>query len=1521
MKTVSTEQISSQKKIKKDIKETIVMSTSSTNSANKNSRVKKNTKTRLSIITLFVLLAVFSTAVFSVTTSASSLDKFFENNLPAPLASGLSSISHTGYQAFSSMRAAVITEPKVSTDKADYAPGETAIITGSGFASGETVRLQITHSDGTAEGGGGHEPFTTVADADGNFSSSWHVNTDDSLGSTFELKATGETSGLIAVTTFTDGNVKVYAEPGGTSITTTATVNIIKYGSTNCTGTALTGGNNSAKLDQPISNTSSQSDGVAGSVGSIRFTASATGTTNTVSKVFLQWRSLKGDDGFTYINENGTRSDTTSRSICFADGNASTGTHTFYANYGTKLPTATTLTVSSATGQFGGSVNLTAKSSAGGVNVSNQTVNFFINGKSVGGTVTDPNGVATITNVALTDANNTNIPVGTYANYIRAESVDNVDFYGASGTNTLTITAPAATAPSITTQPAGATKCPGDSVTFSVVASGTSPSYQWYKGSPTIATNAISGATLSSYTISPVAAANAGDYYVKVSNSAGTATSNPAATLTVNTPPSITGQPQGASKLVGEQVTFSVTATGTALTYQWRKGGVNLTNGGAISGATTSTLAINPVSASDASSYDVVVSGTCTPSVTSSAAALSVNKKMPVISWSNPSDITYGTTLSGTQLNAAASYNNTAVEGTYVYSPASGVLLSAGTQQTLSVTFTPTDKNTYDTPQAKTVQINVKKAAVTATAGGGTATYDGSEKTPSACVVSGAFTGGLACTNSPAKVGPTAGTTEINPVVSGDQSNFEVTLVKGSAVISQAQASATATNGGGAYKGSAYTGSGECSNGLTPVISYPNGSSAPVNVGSTSFTVTCGDGDKNFINGTANGSIVITKAAVTATAGSGTATYDGSEKTPSDCVVSGDYTVGLACTNSPAKVGPNAGTTEINPVVSGDQTNFAVTLAKGSAVISQAQATAKAIDGGGAYKGSAYTGSGTCSNGLTPAITYTPGPDAPVSFGTTSFTVTCGDGNKNFINGAATGSIVITKAAVTATAGSGTATYDGTAKSPSACVVSGALPGAFTGDLSCANDITSVGPGVSSTTIKPVVSGTGLTNFDITSVNGTAVIDQAGSSVTVTCSGTFTFTGLAQTPCTATATGAGMTALNVSSTLSYSSNTNAGQATASASYAGDDNHTGSTGSKTFTIGKAPSTTTVTCSNVIYNTTAQTPCAAVATGVGGLNQVVPVIYSNNTSVGTATASASYGGDSNHLGSNNSTNFTIAARPALVRYIGQTQWTTSGSSATTAQVTLSASVQDPTQLPIIGAKADFIDEISGKTLASGVNVSPVAGTGTGTVNTIVTLSTGQFGAEYYHILVKLSVGYTNEDQDPADKTAGIFVTKPAATNESTGAGTFKAQQAAGTYAGSADGISGFSVGMAYNKSFTNLQGKITLTVPQADGSTVYIKSNSISSMVVTPFSGGKKSTIYTKSSVTKILANGTSVAGEGGVSLRMDITDNTTGTDQVGFTVLSSSNSQLFYSNNWALDSATNAWRTVVQNILSGSVTVN
>jgi hypothetical protein len=87
----------------------------------------------------------------------------------------------------------------------------------------------------------------------------------------------------------------------------------------------------------------------------------------------------------------------------------------------------------------------------------------------------------------------------------------------------------------------------------------------------------------------------------------------------------------------------------------------------------------------------------------SATQSTSASKATPVITWATPAAITYGTALSGTQLNATGS-----VAGTFAYNPLAGTVLGAGSQ-ILSVTLTPTDTTDYRTVTAQ-VTLPVNKA-------------------------------------------------------------------------------------------------------------------------------------------------------------------------------------------------------------------------------------------------------------------------------------------------------------------------------------------------------------------------------------------------------------------------------------------------------------------------------------------------------------------------------------------------------------------------------------------------------------------------------------------------------------------------------------------------------------------------------------------------------------------------------------------------------------------------------------------
>jgi hypothetical protein len=152
--------------------------------------------------------------------------------------------------------------------------------------------------------------------------------------------------------------------------------------------------------------------------------------------------------------------------------------------------------------------------------------------------------------------------------------------------------------------------------------------YQWQSSPDNIVWTSIAGATAVGY--APGALAVTTYYRRNVSACAGTLTASSAPVIvTVNQPPVITIQPANAVACSGGNTLFTVTATGTTLTYQWQvnpgTGWVNTTDGALYSGSTTVTLSITgALAAMNGYTYRVVINGACTPVVTSNIVTLTI---------------------------------------------------------------------------------------------------------------------------------------------------------------------------------------------------------------------------------------------------------------------------------------------------------------------------------------------------------------------------------------------------------------------------------------------------------------------------------------------------------------------------------------------------------------------------------------------------------------------------------------------------------------------------------------------------------------------------------------------------------------------------------------------------------------------------------------------------------------------------------------------------------------------------------
>jgi len=331
----------------------------------------------------------------------------------------------------------------------------------------------------------------------------------------------------------------------------------------------------------------------------------------------------------------------------------------------------------------------------------------------------------------------TNIPGATSASYTTppvtlAESGDTFDCIvtnaiGSATSNSGTLTVQSGS-PTITMDPLDQAVFEGQTATFTATAAGTAPlNYQWEKDPVgAVSWTLIPGATGASYTTpAAVLADNQADFRCTVTNTYGTATSNPATLTVQSSAPTITTQPLDQAVFEGQTAAFTVAATGVGpLFYQWEKmpsAGTWALIPGAIAATYNTPLA---VLTDDQAQFRCTVTNAY-GSDTSSAATLTVQSSAPTIT-TQPLDqavfegqvATFGVVVTGSaplfyqwEKDPVGAVSWTPIPGAVLASYTTPAAVSADDQAQFRCTVT----NAYgsDTSSAATLTVQSGVPAIT----------------------------------------------------------------------------------------------------------------------------------------------------------------------------------------------------------------------------------------------------------------------------------------------------------------------------------------------------------------------------------------------------------------------------------------------------------------------------------------------------------------------------------------------------------------------------------------------------------------------------------------------------------------------------------------------------------------------------------------------------------------------------------------------------------------------------------------
>ena len=384
---------------------------------------------------------------------------------------------------------------------------------------------------------------------------------------------------------------------------------------------------------------------------------------------------------------------------------------------------------------------------------------------------------------------------------------------------------------------------------------------------------------------------------------------------------------------------YTTATAGTTISVTQTAATVTLGNTGQLySGAPeTVSVATSPVGLSTAVTYGgsatvptaagsyAVVATISDPNYSGSVTGtLVIAKATPILSWSTPATILAGAPLTGTQLDATST-----VPGTFVYTPAAGATLAAGTNQALNATFTPADPVDFVSGGIVGTTITVLAAPATVTLGNLSQVYNGSARpvsvttAPSGLSTSVTYNGSatvpvvagsyavVATVTSPSFTGSASGTLVITKGTPALTWNPPAAITAGTA-LGSLQLNATANVAGTfAYTPAAGTvlavGTGHVLSALftpTDTADYTTASvSTTITVNSSAATITLGD-----LNQAYTGSPLTVTATTNPANLAVSITYNGSTTAPT---YPGTYAV-VATITDPSHTGTASGTLVIS---------------------------------------------------------------------------------------------------------------------------------------------------------------------------------------------------------------------------------------------------------------------------------------------------------------------------------------------------------------------------------------------------------------------------------------------------------------------------------------------------------------------------------------------------------------------------------------------------------------------------------